>query len=72
MVDVDFYVCVLAFTVPRVSTVFSMMSHGYSSNELILSMHLRQPVEHQVKEWRELDESNACVKERQKAIPCMG
>lgn len=34
-------------------------------------MHLRQPVERQAKEWRELDESNACVKERQKAIACM-
>ena len=58
MVDVDFYVCVLAFAVPGISAVFSMVSHEYSSGGLILSVHLRQFIERQMREWRELDESN--------------
>jgi len=61
MVDVDFYVCVLAFAIPGVSTKFNIMSLGYSSNGLHLSIHLRQSTERQMREQRELDESNACM-----------
>ena len=60
MVDVDFYVCFLAFAIPGVFTTFNTMSHGYSSSGLHLSIDLRQSTERQVREQRELDESNAC------------
>ncbi len=30
IVDVDFYVCVFAFAIPRVLTTFYIVGHGYS------------------------------------------
>ena len=71
MVDVEFDVCVLTFTIPGISTTLNTMSHAYSSNGLHLSIHLRQSTERQVRGQRELDESNACILKRRKNVSCI-